>query len=108
MADKKTVKSFLWGAAAGAITGAVTALLFAPKPGSELRKDIAGTANKIGVQTVDISRQAGTAVKSMAKKTTHIASHTKQATERFIADIRTRPLNGAAQKDADEETPVSD
>lgn len=42
MADSKDyMKGFALGALIGGIAGAVTALLFAPKAGAELRKDIA-------------------------------------------------------------------
>lgn len=49
----------LWGALVGSVVGSVTALLFAPKPGKELRKDIAeGTA--AGIEKVQgIAVQAG-------------------------------------------------
>ncbi|MBY9082521.1 YtxH domain-containing protein [Paenibacillus sp. HN-1] len=40
----KNTKSLLWGIAAGSVIGSVTALLFAPKSGKELRKDISDGA----------------------------------------------------------------
>ena len=79
MAEKKAVKSFLWGALTGAITGAAAALLFAPKSGRELRGDIADTAQKVGEKTAEISRQAGSAVQTLAKRTSGL-----------ITDIRSR------------------
>jgi gas vesicle protein len=84
MSNKKAVKSFLWGTLTGAITGAVTALLFAPKTGRELRGDIAQTAQKVGEKTADLSRQAGSAVQSLAKKTSNL-----------VTDIRARKLNAS-------------
>lgn len=56
---KKDTKGLLWGALVGSVVGSVTALLFAPKPGKELRKDIAeGTA--AGIEKVqEIAVQAG-------------------------------------------------
>jgi len=74
MADRKIVKSFVWGTVAGALTGAVTALLFAPKPGKELRKDIAHTAQLTIEKTADLGRQAGATAQSIARKTTDLAS----------------------------------
>ncbi|BBI34882.1 YtxH domain-containing protein [Cohnella abietis] len=93
MANKKVVKSFLWGTLTGAITGAVTALLFAPKSGRELRSDIAETAQKVGEKTSDLGRQAGSAVQSLAKRTTSFVSDAKQATGRIVTDIRSRKNN---------------
>ena len=56
---KKDNKSLLWGVLAGSIVGSVTALLFAPKPGKELRKDIAeGTTEAVDKVQV-IAGQAG-------------------------------------------------
>lgn len=56
---KKDTKGLLWGALVGSVVGSVTALLFAPKPGKELRKDIAeGTV--AGIEKVQgIAVQAG-------------------------------------------------
>jgi gas vesicle protein len=105
MSDKKVVKSFLWGALTGAITGAATALLFAPKSGRELRGDIADTAQKVGEKTVDISRQAGTAVQSLAKRTSSLVVEAKQATGRLVTDIRSRKSNEVS---LDNEIAVSD
>lgn len=110
MADKKVVKSFLWGTLTGAITGAVTALLFAPKSGRELRGDIAETAQKVGEKTADISRQAGSAVQSLAKRTTNLVVDAKEATGRIVTDIRSRKANieDSNEVAATEETYVED
>ncbi|WP_256760029.1 YtxH domain-containing protein [Cohnella sp. WQ 127256] len=103
MANKKAVKSFLWGTLTGAIAGAVTALLFAPKPGRELRGDIAETAQKVGEKTVDLSRQAGSAVQSLAKRTTSLVVDAKQATGRLVTDIRSRKNSEANEGNANNE-----
>ncbi len=97
MSNKKAVKSFLWGTLAGAITGAVTALLFAPKSGRELRGDISDTALKVGEKTADLSRQAGTAVQSLAKRTSSFVADAKQATGRLVTDIRSRKSSESAE-----------
>lgn len=86
-------KSFLLGALTGAVTGAVTALLLAPKSGRELRKDISDTAVMVGEKTVDISRQAGTAVQSLAKRASSFATETKEAAGKLF---HSNKLNGAA------------
>ncbi|MCL6459502.1 MAG: YtxH domain-containing protein [Gorillibacterium sp.] len=55
-------KGFLTGAVVGSVLGAITALLFAQKPGKELRSDIAEQAKAVGEKTEDIA----TAVKTHA------------------------------------------
>lgn len=56
---KKDTKGLLWGALVGSVVGSVTALLFAPKPGKELRKDIADGA-AAGIEKVqEIAVQVG-------------------------------------------------
>jgi len=107
MANKKVLKSFVWGALTGAVTGAVTALLLAPKSGKELRKDISDTAQKVGDKTAELSRQAGSAVQSFARKTTTLASDAKQAAGKFVTDIRSRKTAGesdAVNAEAAEQT----
>ncbi|MFD2333686.1 YtxH domain-containing protein [Cohnella sp. GCM10020058] len=68
MAERKVVKSFLFGALSGAALGAAAALLFAPKPGKELRKDIADTAQLVGTKAADLGKAAGSAAQTVAKK----------------------------------------
>ncbi|MDI4646777.1 YtxH domain-containing protein [Cohnella hashimotonis] len=68
MAERKVVKSFLFGALSGAALGAAAALLFAPKSGKELRKDIADTAQVVGTKTADLGKAAGSAAQTVAKK----------------------------------------
>jgi gas vesicle protein len=99
MSENKKVKSFLWGTLAGAITGAITALLLAPKSGRELRGDISETAQRVSEKTADLSRQAGTAVQSIAKRTSSLASDAKQATRRLVTDIRSRKSGSSTLED---------
>lgn len=82
MAEKKAVKSFLWGALAGAVTGAATALLFAPKKGSELRKDIADTAQAVGEKTAAISRKASETAQTIVKRSGDWASDVRSRLSR--------------------------
>ena len=103
MADKKATRSFLWGVLTGAVTGAVSALLLAPKSGKELRQDISETAQKVGDKTVEVGRQAGAAVQSFTKRTTEIVSDAKQAAGRFVTDLRTRKQQLEAEKQAQDE-----
>ena len=111
MADKKALKSFMWGTLTGAVAGTVAALLLAPKSGKELRKDISVTAHKVGDKTAELGRQAGTAVQSIARKTTAFASDAKQAAGRFVTDIRSRKQDSqseVAASEAVEQTAAAD
>lgn len=94
-------KAFLWGTLTGAVTGAVTALLLAPKSGRELRKDIGDAAVKVGERTVDLRRQAGSAVQSIAKRASGFAVDTKQAAGKLFSS---RKLNGAASDPIEEQS----
>ena len=56
---KNNKKNVLWGVVVGSVVGSVAALLFAPKAGKELRKDISdGTATTLE-KAQEIASQAG-------------------------------------------------
>lgn len=59
MSTRKDTKGFLLGAIAGGIIGSVTALLFAPKAGKELRQDISAGAQKVGEGTIKAANKVG-------------------------------------------------
>jgi len=91
MAMKKDVKSFWIGTATGAAIGAVTALLFAPKAGKELRKDIADgaqhayevttkTAGQVGETTVRFAKQVGS-------QTAELAGRAKEAVSGVVGTV---------------------
>ncbi|GAA0377171.1 YtxH domain-containing protein [Paenibacillus motobuensis] len=66
-------KGWIWGAAIGTIVGSVTALLFAPKAGRELRKDIADGARQVGEKTQEVAgkvSEQGAQLVDKVKKTT--------------------------------------
>lgn len=75
-------KGWIWGAAIGTIVGSVTALLFAPKPGKELRKDIADGARQVGEKTGEIATKVG-------EQSAHLAEKVKETAGGFIQDIQT-------------------
>jgi len=84
MPNKKAVVTFLLGT----VTGGVTALLLAPKSGRELRGDISETAQKVGEKTSNISRQAGAAVQTFAKRAAELFVDAKGAAETKGSDGR--------------------
>lgn len=51
-------KNFLWGALIGSVVGSVTALLLAPKKGTELRKDIVDTTRQVSNKTQELASAA--------------------------------------------------
>lgn len=78
---KKDTKSLLWGILAGSVVGSVTALLFAPKAGKELRKDIAeGTAEAAH----KVQEIAGAA----SDKSTELYSKAKDAVESVVIEVK--------------------
>lgn len=92
---KKDTKSLLWGILAGSVVGSVTALLFAPKAGKELRKDIAeGTAEAAH----KVQEIAGAA----SDKGTELYSKAKDAVESVVIEVKewSRQYTGTDEKKA--------
>lgn len=91
MATKQDVKTFVIGTAAGAAIGALTALLFAPKAGKELRKDIAEGAQQACDKTVKLAGQVGETTGKMAKQvgsqTAQLAGKAKEAAGGVIGTV---------------------
>lgn len=74
-------KGWLWGAAIGTVAGAVTALLFAPKAGKELRKDIADGARQVGEKTQEVAGK-------VSEQSTVIVGRVKEAAGGLISEIQ--------------------
>lgn len=70
MGEQDKVEGFLLGIIVGAAVAGVTALLFAPKSGKELRGDIVDQAEDAKVQAkeyVEIAKEKGTELKETAE-----------------------------------------
>lgn len=104
---RKDTKSLFWGVLAGSVVGTVTALLFAPKPGKELRKDIAeGTAEAVdkvqiiagqaSEKTTEIYGKAKEAVVSVAHEVKEWSKSAKCAVEEADVDVAT--VSGIAEQ----------
>lgn len=78
---KKDTKSLLWGALVGSVVGSVTALLFAPKPGKELRKDIAEGTTVAVDKVQEIAGATG-------EKTTELYSKAKDAVGSVVTEVK--------------------
>ncbi|MEC2344839.1 YtxH domain-containing protein [Paenibacillus barengoltzii] len=76
-------KGWIWGAAIGTVAGAVTALLFAPKAGKELRKDIANGARQVGEKTQEVAEK-------VSEQSTVLVGKVKEAAEVLISEIQSR------------------
>lgn len=86
-------KGWLWGAAIGTVAGAVTALLFAPKAGKELRKDIADGARQVGEKTQEVAGK-------VSEQSTVLAGKVKEAAGGLISEIQSlRSTKDAAEEE---------
>ncbi len=97
---KKDTKGLLWGAIVGSVVGSVTALLFAPKPGKELRKDIAeGTASTLE-KAQEIATQAG-------DKSVELYSKAKESVEQVVHEVREWTKQCTSVEDEEDKLVVS-
>ncbi|MCM3127248.1 MULTISPECIES: YtxH domain-containing protein [unclassified Paenibacillus] len=78
---KDTNKSLLWGTLLGTIAGSITALLFAPKSGAELREDIAENAKLV-------TEKGQNLIEKVSEQSVKIASKVKESTEGLLQEIR--------------------
>lgn len=92
MAIRKDTKGFLLGALAGGVIGSITALLFAPKAGKELRQDIAAGAQKVSDTTIKaagkVGETTGRITKEIGGQATHIATLGKQAAGNVVNSVK--------------------
>ncbi|GIP56872.1 YtxH domain-containing protein [Paenibacillus sp. FSL W8-0186] len=88
-------KGWIWGAAIGTIVGSVTALLLAPKPGKELRKDIADGARQVGEKTGEIAGK-------VTEQSVHLAEIVKETAGNLIHDIQAWRESKGEEESTDE------
>lgn len=93
----KNAKGWIWGAAIGAVVGSVTALLFAPKPGRELRKDIADGARQVGEKTQQVAEKVG-------EQSAELASRVKETAGGLVSEFQA--WRAAKEKETLEEKEV--
>lgn len=75
------VKEFMIGLIAGGTIGGLTALLYAPKSGKELRKDIKRKSN----ETIDETKQQ---IKAAKKNLSRIMTDTRKKAEELVIDAK--------------------
>lgn len=78
MTVEKKGKDLLIGAVVGTVLGAVTALLFAPKSGRELRADIAEGVHNVTDKTTQVAGTVADKSKQLAGTISEKTQHTAQ------------------------------
>ncbi|MBI1806479.1 MAG: YtxH domain-containing protein [Ignavibacteria bacterium] len=83
MAEEKNgmAKGLLIGFLAGSVIGAITALLYAPKSGKELRSDLKKKAD-------DIATEAADYVKATREKTLDLVNQGKNRSEQLVTEAK--------------------
>lgn len=101
-------KGFLTGAVVGSLLGAVTALLFAPKPGKELRADIAEQAKVVGEKTEDIASTVKTHATEWVDKVKDFGAAAAEEFHTWKQGITDTPVEETATVSQTEETEVTE
>jgi Gas vesicle protein len=100
MAKSTNSKGFLLGALTGAVVGSITALLFAPKAGKELRHDIAEGAQKVGDTTARLAHQVGETTGRLTRQVgsgaSEVADRAKNAASAVVSSVKS--WRGAGSK----------
>lgn len=77
------MKNFTVGAIVGALAGAAIALLYAPKPGADLRQNVASQAVSLKDKSIELS--------SVAKeKTAHLSSQLKEQSTHLVDKVKAK------------------
>ncbi len=75
--EKSVVVNFLAGLGLGALIGAATALLLAPKSGEETRQDIAGAADDLKKKANKVVHDLSESSEELVKKSRELLETTK-------------------------------
>jgi len=85
-------KDFLLGVVVGGIIGAATALLLAPKTGSELRADLRQTADALSSRTQELAHQIGDRSQQIARtvstQTSELMGRAKELASTMAEEVR--------------------
>jgi gas vesicle protein len=100
MAAEKKGKDLLVGAVVGTLLGAVTALLFAPKSGRELRADISEGVHQVSEKTQQVAE-------SVTDKSKEIAGTITEKTQQAVKETAQAWKSGKAESAAIIEAPVA-
>lgn len=82
--DKNVAVNFLAGLGLGALIGAATALLLAPKPGTETRQDLANAADDIRAKANKVVQDLSESSDELVKKSRELLDATKTKVQSAI------------------------
>ncbi len=83
-------KGFLIGTLFGGLVGGMTALLFAPKAGHKLRKDIARKCCEVSDKTQDLVCGVSDQAKQLVEKAREIAEDAKDAAQALVKELKSK------------------
>lgn len=83
MSRKSSKKGFVIGALVGGLCAGITALLFAPKKGSAMRKDIQKKCKDISYKTHELLDQAKCETEEMVEKAQNVIHEAKKVVNRI-------------------------
>lgn len=86
--DRNIVTSLLAGVGLGALIGGMVGLLFAPKPGEEMREDLKGAALKLKDKAEDLSETVSKGAHSAIEKSRDAVETVTQRVEEAIESAR--------------------
>ena len=81
-------KGFLLGAFFGGVLGGISALLFAPKPGKKLRKDMSRKYHDVSEKTQEVVSNVSEKCSELCDKARDIAEDAKDAAKSLIKEAR--------------------
>lgn len=79
--EEKKSKSFLGGLITGGLLGGLAGILFAPKSGKKLRRDISEKSNELLDDTVHL-------IENTKKKSSKVISDAKEKAEDLLEDVK--------------------
>lgn len=82
--EKSVVLNFLAGMGLGALIGAATALLLAPKSGKETRQDLKNVTDELRVKADKVIHDLSDSGEELVKKSREILESTKQKVQQAI------------------------
>lgn len=82
-------KGLIWGTLIGSIAGSITALLFAPKAGTELRQDITDRAKLVTEKSQDLANKITDQSSQLSAK---VVEKTEGILQEFRSIGKTKPV----------------